>query len=68
MDRQEQIDEIKKFLDKFYDTENISIYELNIENKITDVLKRTDTTGVLVRKTTIEIEYAEHEETKQNDN
>lgn len=64
MDRQEEIDEIKKFLDKFYDTKNISIFELNIKDEMADVLKTTDVTGIPIRRTIIEIEYVKREEVK----
>lgn len=59
MDRKQQIDILKLGLDRFYDTKNITITAINIDNDIVSIEETTGNSRVENKTLTIEIEYAE---------
>lgn len=59
MDRKQQIDILKLGLDRFYDTKNITITAINVDNDIVSIEETTGNSRVENKTLTIEIEYAE---------
>ena len=59
MDRKQQIDILKLGLDRFYDTKNITITAINVDNDIVSIEETIGKSRVENKTLTIEIEYAE---------
>ena len=59
MDRKQLIDILKLGLDRFYDTKNITITAINVDNDIVSIEETTGNSRVENKTLTIEIEYAE---------
>ena len=59
MDRKQLIDILKLGLDRFYDTKNITITAINVDNDIVSIEETTGNSRVGNKTLTIEIEYAE---------
>ena len=65
MNRKQQIDILKLGLDRFYDTKNITITAINVDNDIVSIVETTGNSRVENKTLTIEIEYAELEEKRK---
>ena len=59
MNRKQQIDILKLGLDRFYDTKNITITAINVDNDILSIEETIGNSRVENKTLTIEIKYAE---------